>query len=342
MKIPAPVPVCQRPIRFSRVCPHGGRSYLEFGCGDMACEACANRWRMKVRNNIRDGMKAHPVPYKFLTLTFAGGEESIDSAMVKWRKFRKKYLSGHRFYRVFEPHKSGKGVHIHAIHTAPLPDVPRIRPGQSLASFLRSLSGEAAHFVRGVQALGFGPILYNRPTYGSPSGAAAYLSKYLTKVNARSLTRSEGRRARIAEGSRGWKPAEGKVKNYVYGAGGRINGSVSPAVARCCDTRNRPMEEKAARNERLALWLAQIPSADFLERLRITIREVRRARSRLQSTSQRLDEGKTDVSEFDYHKALLARRVRYLAWLRLEAQKEGYYGPCYLIDEVALERLTLP
>jgi hypothetical protein len=196
--------VCSKPIYRVGITADGERRGLIFGCGRLECPACQQQWSKKVRWTIARGLEYGNCRHRFVTLTFATPHGPGDAA-AKWRRFRKEQLTGWRFYRVFEAHQSG-AVHIHFVTDKPIAEVKRARrSGESIASYKARQSDAGREFIALIERYGFGPITDVQPQRGSDAGLAGYLAKYLSKTS-KSLSRGNGRRIRVAEGSRGWLP----------------------------------------------------------------------------------------------------------------------------------------
>ena len=184
--------------------------------------------------------------------------------MQAWKKLRKWLHRRHgqvRFFRVLEPHKTG-GVHIHVVIEKCLPEVFKPAHRESIRSYYSRQTDEGKSLIDRVVRFGFGPIMHVRLCYGGPAGIAAYLGKYLTKAQAKTLSRTHGRRLRVAEGSRNWL-REGRVDEYRYGVSRRADHEVAERDCDCCDSGNRPIDVAEAREARRRFWISQMGDFDM-------------------------------------------------------------------------------
>lgn len=338
-EIPAPgVVPCVAPVWIGMDCAHGGRAVYGFGCGDIAdCESCWLLWSRRVRQRIVDGIWAYPARYQFVTLTFPGANKAAEYAFRAWKKLRKHWHRKYgqlRYYRVAESHRRG-GVHFHFVFEGshfPLVKHPNKR--ETLKAYLSRQSPEQRAFIEEIQRYGFGPVTDVQQCYGSPHGIAAYLGKYLSK-RSKMIVRANGRRARVAEGSRDWYPEGKKEKDYRYGVSARVSAD-SERVPECCATRDDPAEVRDSRRKRREKWLRSSPSYDSMERYYLRTKMVQRAQSKIQVECERED---PDPGRIAVLREWLARYQLWRDHAVKLIREQHYNGPLsIIIEEVRSER----
>lgn len=308
---------CNEPVYRVGFTPEGRKTCLVFGCGSLSCAACQQRWARRVKWKIAEGIARYPGEYRFLTLTFRGGNATPERAARCWRLFRRAMAPTQwRFYRVFESHKSG-GVHIHVITDCPLPIVKRPGKTESIQNYLRRQSCSAALFLEFIQRYGFGPIADCQRVYGSSGGAASYMAKYLSKES-KTLSRPNGRRIRVAEGSRNWLPGITPMPTYSVSCMRPAMNKVEKDLAS-----NQPppdnLKSRAQRQrENEITWSKTIPYGNFNKDLTISRligidRAIANAYNRIISRGNTGLEGKHydyEAQETDYSRLELLQSQR--------------------------------
>lgn len=253
--------VCKSGARVRLRCWHGNDRVLAVACGKVSeCELCLNAWRAKVRRRIMAGCEG-AVNLWFFTATFSE-DISLDEGMRRWKVLWKEMarrMPGARMFRVVELTKRGR-PHFHAVVDGPMPVL--LKPnkgGEYAAEYLARQSVAGREFIQRVLVpSGFGYIAHCERVRLGGKGAASYLSKYLTKAQAKSLVREDGRRVRVAEGSRDWL-VNPPVPTYRYGTVVVTSAKESEPDCRCQVPRRKMLTPEGQRydGEARAFWRGQ-------------------------------------------------------------------------------------
>lgn len=244
---------------------------------------------------IKEGCEASPLSvWKFGTLTFASSV-CLDNAMGSWEKFRKwhwRKWPGNKIFRVIELTKKGN-AHIHFLTDSGIPIVGRIDKvnHQTLASWLVQLKGVPAHasYLDTILSQGFGPIIHTELVKEGPGGAASYLCKYLSKLQGKSLVRPDGRRIRLAEGSRNWNPKKTSPE-YLWDRGMKQDEGLHAVEVDCrCDKHRKELnwfESRSRDVQRDSGWAARVNGSsevcqDWLDVIESNTISDRRAQAKL-------------------------------------------------------------
>lgn len=270
---------CEKPYYITSKCRHGKSSCIAAGCG--RCAGCLSRWRGRVRARIAEGSSARS-NLRFVTLTLDPEQVSYDAPladlvsfiMKAWRGFRRNVLwkAGGAYYRVLELTKRGV-PHIHLVTDAPFPVAPRF---DSLRAWRARLNPAARAMAARLNAYGFG--MYSCSLVRNRRAAGAYLGKYLAKDKA---LRVDGRRVRVAEGSRDWAPRT-LVHAFVVAGGStcRRSGEPHDLDCECNPALASPLRAAGIRKRNRAYWSEQL-ERPATHRLYARYREAHRAYSRV-------------------------------------------------------------
>lgn len=218
-----PQPQCDKGARVRLRCYHDLDRVIQVACGKVGeCTECMNAWRGKVRRRIFEGCRQGNL--WFFTVTFMA-DVSLDEGMRRWRLLWKELARrgfGHRMFRVVELTDSGR-PHFHAVVDGPMVAIEKAlkhtngRRGEDIGHYIGRQSQEARAFIWEVLIPhGFGIIAHCERVRLGGKGASSYLGKYLSKSKVKSLVREDGRRVRVAEGSRNWL-VDPPVPTFRYG-----------------------------------------------------------------------------------------------------------------------------
>lgn len=251
-------PHCEAGPAIEANCFHGNTRRIKVPCGDIGrCAYCLEAWRKRVRQRIWHGIESNEgAPWRVATFTICPhthrvkniciwcgayaeapvpADGSLELGLEAWKHFRKwlwRVHGGAKVFRVFELNEKGY-LHCHVVTDANLPRY--IGPSEaklSLGAWYESLGTAANVFVSALIGFGWGPVSDCKRLRSGAGGAAKYLSKYLTKADAKGLRRADGRRIRVAEGSRNWYTNPHK-KPYLWTAGKKVHGDIVELVPSC-------------------------------------------------------------------------------------------------------------
>lgn len=222
-------PQCDKGARVRLSCYHDLDRVIQVACGKVGeCVECMNAWRGKVRRRIFEGCRQGNL--WFFTVTFMA-DVSLDEGMRRWRLLWKELSRrglGLRMFRVVEltereARDGGKVPHFHAVIDGPMPAILKAQKwtnghrGEPIGHYIDRQDQEARAFIWEVLIPhGFGIIAHCERVRLGGKGASSYLGKYLSKSKVKSLVRQDGRRVRVAEGSRNWL-VDPPVPTFRYG-----------------------------------------------------------------------------------------------------------------------------
>ncbi len=354
--------VCKAGPALRMECYHGSERVLKVPCGKIGeCDVCKEQWRRRVRRKIAEGVRRYSGdPWLFVTLTMCphkevergmcvrcGRAERLDASegllvegMEAWKKFRKwlwRRSGGKgRTFRVVELTKKGV-LHIHAVTDVDLPMVEKPGNKEVLDEWISRLSDEGRDFVAGpVMGSGFGPICHVERVRRGSGGVSAYLSKYLTKAQGKGLLTVDGRRHRVAEGTRTWYSG-GSLEYYWWGRSGCTGADVVVKEVECfCGRRDKHQHLERRRYEdgmAIARWSGEAADAQgWASGYREISREVARKRSRAWYRGGGSGAEKAGAEAEKAQRAFTEAKGKRQAWQETLRQV-GYNGPYKFLEK---------
>lgn len=267
-----PQPQCDKGARVRLRCYHDLDRVIQVACGKVGeCAECMNAWRGKVRRRIFEGCRQGNL--WFFTVTFMA-DVSLDEGMRRWRLLWKELSRrglGHRMFRVVEltertARDGGKVPHFHAVIDGPMPAIAKAQKrtnghrGEGIGHYIDRQDQEARAFIWEVLIpQGFGIIAHCERVRLGGRGASSYLGKYLSKSKVKSLERDDGRRVRVAEGSRNWLENP-PVPTYRYGSVELTGKALGDAPCRCSVPRRKMLQVEGRKVDEAAklVWRSRL------------------------------------------------------------------------------------